>query len=344
MYASPIDLQQLLSPIQEGAPCGPNLEYDPDFVLLESLVEGRPEQQYGDAVIPAEEPDWLQAERQAKQLLLRSKDLRVANHYLRALIHTHGLAGLSSGLELFAGLVQAYWNGLHPALEVDGEIDPLARFFSISALATPLGFMRDARDCVLLKHQNTSLSLRDIEQVGSNNRTESGLTRDQVLQILKQGLLADSSLLQHLERCSLALHDIEAKGKEALAESDAPDLSPVRQLIESTLRFCRQGIEPAPQAETPEILDSETGAALTSTPASPSASASLGAIKSRQDVERAIELICQYFKQHEPTNPAPLLLTRAMRVMSMSFMDIMRDMAPDALPRIETIAGPKAAE
>lgn len=342
MHSSAIDLQPLLSPIQDDAPCGPNLEYDPEFVLLESLVEGRPEQQYGDALIPAEEPDWLQAERQAKQLLLRSKDLRVANHYLRALIHTQGLVGLSSGLELFAGLVQAYWNELHPALEVDGEIDPLARFYAISALTTPIGFMRDARDCVLLKHQNTSLSVRDIEQVNSNNRTESGLTRDQVQLIVKQGLQLDPSLLQHLERCSVALNNIEAKGKSALAESDAPDLSPVRQLIESTLRFCRQGVEPASQPTEPDTPNPETGAAVAAT--TTLSGPGLGTIKSRQDVERAIELICQYFKQHEPTNPAPLLLMRALRVMSMSFMDIMKDMAPDALPRIETIAGPKAAE
>ncbi len=342
MHAFDLDFQQLLNPIQDDAPCGPNLEYDPEFVLLESLVEGRPEQQYGEAVIPAEEPDWLQAARQAKQLLARSKDLRIANHYLRALIHTQGLPGLSTGLELFAGLVQAYWNSLHPALEIDGELDPLARFFAISALSNPLGFMRDARNCVVLKHQNTSLSLRDIEQVSMNNKTEGNLTRDQVMLILKQGLQADASPLQHLERCSIALNSIEAQGKVALAESDAPDLAAPKQLVESTLRFCQQCIEPTPQAEAPIVTDPETGTPVALPVASPTPS--LGAINSRQDVERAIELMCQYFKQHEPTNPAPLLLMRALRVMSMSFMDIMKEMAPDALPRIETIAGPKAAE
>lgn len=342
MYASDLDRQLLLEPIPDDGPCGPNLEYDPDFVLLESLVEGRPEQQYGDALIPAEEPDWLQAGRQAKQLLLRSKDLRIANHYLRALIHTEGLAGLSAGLELFAGLVQAYWSALHPSLQIDGESDPLARFFAISALANPVGFMRDARACVLLKYQNTSLSLRDIEQVGANNKTETGLSRDQVVLILKQGLPSNSEVLQLLERCRNALISIEAQGKVALAESDAPDLSPAKQLIESTLRFCRQCVEPEPQLEAPAAANAEIGLPA-ATPIKVQ-SAALGAINSRQDVERAIQLMCQYFKQNEPTNPAPLLLMRALRVMSMNFIDIMKDMAPDAVARIETIAGPTLAE
>src|SRR5207253_10758516 len=78
--------------------------------------------------------------------------------------------------------------------------------------------------CTLSLHDALPiLSLRDIEQVGSNNRTESGLSRDQVLLVIKQGLQLDPGLLQHLERCSMALNNIEAKGKEALAESDAPE-------------------------------------------------------------------------------------------------------------------------
>ncbi len=342
MHVSDPDIHLLLRPVQDDSPCGPNLEYDPDFVLLESLVEGRPEQQYGDTLIPAEEPDWRQAGRQARQLLLRSKDLRVANHYLRALVNTQGLAGLASGLELFAGLVETYWSALHPALEIDGEMDPLARFFSISALSSSQGFMRDARNCVILKHQNTSLSLRDIEQVLTNGRTDAGLTRDQVTQIVKQGALSDANLLQRLQRCSTALDSIEKQGKSALAESDAPDLSAARTLLHTAFRFCKQCIEPDPQVFTPEMTNPETGA-----PLAPSANAlntSLGAINSRQDVERAIQLMCQYFKQHEPTNPAPLLLMRALRVMSMNFIDIMKDMAPESVARIETIAGPAVAE
>lgn len=342
MSRSESDLQHLLAPIDIAAPCGPNLEYDPDFIHLESLVEGKPEQQYGDAVIPAEEPDWLQAGRQAEQLLMRSKDLRIALHHLRALTHTQGLAGLAAGLELFAELVQTYWATLHPALHLDGELDPLARYFSISALSNSQGFMRDMRNCPLLKYQSNQLTLREVEQVAANTRSDTGLSRDQVSQIVTQALESDDDLLDRLDRCSRALEKIDAQGRKALAEADIPDLGPVRQLIDTILRFFRQCTKAGAPAAVVEASVATNGVPEPA-PGTPRQGA-LGNINSRQDAERAIELVCQYFNQHEPTNPAPLLLKRALKVMSMSFMDIVRDMAPDAISQVQTIAGPTATE
>jgi type VI secretion system protein ImpA len=62
-----LDVETLLAPISAEAPCGENLEYDPAYVALEGLVRGKPEQQVGDKIIPAEEPDWREAD---------SRDLR----------------------------------------------------------------------------------------------------------------------------------------------------------------------------------------------------------------------------------------------------------------------------
>ena len=39
-------------------PCGPNLEYDAAFMTLANAALGKPEQQYGETVIPAVDPDW----------------------------------------------------------------------------------------------------------------------------------------------------------------------------------------------------------------------------------------------------------------------------------------------
>ena len=41
----------------------------------------------------------------------------------------------------------------------------------------------------------------------------------------------------------------------------------------------------------------------------------------------------------EPGNPAPLLIQRAKRLVGVSFLDIMADLAPDALQSIENITG-----
>ena len=58
----PLDAGALLEAVSEDLPGGPNLEFDPDFGALERAAQGKPEQQYGDTIIPAEEPDWKDVE------------------------------------------------------------------------------------------------------------------------------------------------------------------------------------------------------------------------------------------------------------------------------------------
>src|SRR5262245_58610972 len=100
-------LEALLAPISSEAPCGADLEYaDPAFAELERSVQGKPEQQIGNTVVPAAEPDWKQVEKLATQLLGRSKDLRVSVHLINGLLHTQGVQGFADGLGLLTKLVE----------------------------------------------------------------------------------------------------------------------------------------------------------------------------------------------------------------------------------------------
>jgi type VI secretion system protein ImpA len=67
-------------------------------------------------------------------------------------------------------------------------------------------------------------------------------------------------------------------------------------------------------------------------------------VLSRDQALRALDKVCAYLERAEPTNPAPLLIRRAQRLMSMSFLEIMRDMAPDALGPVHNIAGVREGE
>lgn len=71
------DLSHLAHPIDAQSPCGPDCGYDSDFLALSQAVAGKPEQQFGDTIIPAVEPDWRAVEQMASDLLGRTKDLRV---------------------------------------------------------------------------------------------------------------------------------------------------------------------------------------------------------------------------------------------------------------------------
>ena len=67
-------------------------------------------------------------------------------------------------------------------------------------------------------------------------------------------------------------------------------------------------------------------------------------INSREDVIRVLDKICQYYQRFEPSSPIPMLLQRSKRLVSADFMDIVRDLAPDALAQVENLRGKTETE
>jgi type VI secretion system protein ImpA len=64
-----------------------------------------------------------------------------------------------------------------------------------------------------------------------------------------------------------------------------------------------------------------------------------GGVHSRQDALRAIDMVCEYLERTEPTNPAPLFLRRARRLISHSFLQLVKELAPDALAEVARVVG-----
>lgn len=322
-------------PLAGPNPCGPDLEYDPDFVELDTLAAGKPEQQFGETIIAAEAPDWQAVLALSTSLLERSRDLRVAIHYLRALSNLRGLPGFTAGLELFYVLLTQYWEDVHPQLTIDGELDPLARCFAVSALCGAETVLKDLRGCELLRVGGAVLTVRDLERIIQSGSSERGVSREQANMMLGDLRDAESYPSIYLDKIKKMLSDIDSHCQAHLDSLEKPNLAGIVQLVNTLANFClrQRGGVPALQTVEERAVSAEQGVAAAPPAAVP------GQINSSQDAERALRLICEYFERHEPTNPAPLLLRRALRLMSMSFADIIRDMAPDALRQVEVIAG-----
>jgi type VI secretion system protein ImpA len=69
------------------------------------------------------------------------------------------------------------------------------------------------------------------------------------------------------------------------------------------------------------------------------ATAWTGGIKSREDVSRAIDAICGYYEEHEPSSPIPIFMARCKRLVMMGFVDIVRELLPDALSQVDVLRG-----
>src|SRR4051812_30270804 len=99
-----MNVEALLSEVSPEAPCGDNLEYDPEYLKLMRAAQGVPEHGIGDTFVPAQEPNWRDVRDHSVELFSRTKDLAVALRLGEALLKLEGLPGFRDGLALINGM------------------------------------------------------------------------------------------------------------------------------------------------------------------------------------------------------------------------------------------------
>lgn len=333
-----MELQQLLADTVEHPPCGPNLEEDPAFLALELEAQGKPEREVAGTVIPAVEPDWSQVRDQATFLLGRTKDLRVALQLARALTRTEHLAGFASGMELIKALLERYWNDLHPQLEVEENNDPTRRLNSLAPLEPPKGagatetLLRDLRDALVIPPSaQDKVSVRDILILDGKLRATAGAqTQGAVDGALRAAIEKDVAVADVPARAIAAAQQIRALLAEKVGSELAPNVGAIIDML-----------KPVAQRMARLSGRTEVAAEAGNGPAAPEAPRFGGEIRGRDDVNRAIDAICAFLESSEPTNPAPLLLRRAQRLLNKSFVEVLSDLAPDGVAQVKLIAGIK---
>ena len=330
------DLDSLLAPLDDAAPCGPDLEYDAAFLALQATGEGKPERQYGDTLIAAEPPDWLLLHQQATQLAQRTRDLRVAVWLARSGARVAGLDGAVRGLQLVQGLLERHWDAVHPVLDASDGNDPTARLNALAPLAHLDGAMADLRAAGLTLTRG-SLTVRDIELAlgrGEPLAGEAVPSEDGVLEGTRAALAQNPALAETLQQGHLAAQAIATAIDERLGAGTGPDFSPFQKLLKVVALAGRRAGGAAGAQD--EALDD---AAAPAAGARRAASAP-GTIASREDAITALERVCDWLERNEPSNPAPLLIRRAQRLMSKNFLEIIRDLMPEGLDSVEKLAGP----
>ena len=160
----PLDAGTLLEVVSEDSPAGPNLEFDPDFGALERAAQGKPEQQYGGTIIPAEEPDWKEVESQAGALLERTRDLRVlaATGRRRDCIFP-ACRRIAEVVSMTRQLLETRWDEIHPQLDPEEDNDPTLRANALLRLAHPGDVLRCLRTLPLARSPRVGqYSWRDV--------------------------------------------------------------------------------------------------------------------------------------------------------------------------------------
>lgn len=334
-------VEALQRPINEASPCGDDLEYDPAFTALASLAQGKAEQQFGDTVIPAVEPDWRQVAEQADAVLRRSKDVRAAMLLLRAATRLDGMPGFASGLGLLTGLLDTYWDGIHPKLDADDDNDPTMRLNALMPLTDDAMVLRDLYDArVGVARGVGAIRVRDIAIAHSLIGAAGGEPTYSTAQI--QGALEEihaehpaalQSLLE-VRATIAALHELLGV---RTGRHDAVDMDGLRSLGNLLHKVAASAVGSPLQAEADVAPATEAETAASGNAASPAVAR--GEITTRQDALHMLDRVISYLIQAEPGNPAPLLIERAKKLIGVDFFEIMANLAPNAMDTIETVTG-----
>ena len=341
-----LDLERLLAPISEDAPCGEDLGYDPSYVALESAARGKPERQQGDTFTAAEPPDWREVQRAALELLQRTADIRLVVHLAHALLRTVGFPGLADALSLMHGLLDQRWDCVYPQIEEDD--DPTMRVNAVAAIAhvpqqgDEEALLRGVPLAPLVEVHAGRFNLRDWQIASGELIPLAGAPAPATLADIEVAFL--ETPLEELQATTEAVRRsiamtvaIEAVVTERVGAAQAPDLSALAQVLREaehvlSEQSARRGTGlPLATASVARPGGDGNGAA----PRVPVS----GEITSREEIARMLDKACEYFHRYEPSSPVPLLLERAKRLMSKDFVEILRDLAPDGIAQFEVVSG-----
>jgi type VI secretion system protein ImpA len=328
-----LDLATLLQPVPGDAPCGRDLEYAPEMMEMMTLA-AEPDEAAFKGIEVVDSRNWAGVRSRAERLVGQTKDVRVSALLTRALLHTDGIPGFCQGISLTVGMTERFWDGLHPALDGTDAIARLNAFGELWSRPT----LAALRSVPLVSVKGLGdFSLRDV-LISRGQEKPRGDAAPPSPQHVQRALDTAPDLAGTAEAVRGALGDLAKL--ETLVRERAPghsfDPSSLREQL-----VAMQQVLPRPAAGAPSP---EPTARAGESPHA--ASAAQGEVvyrerevQSRDDVLAMLDKICSYYERNEPSSPVPLLMQRARRLVTMNFVDLIRDLADKGMPQIEAIAG-----
>jgi type VI secretion system protein ImpA len=366
------DSASLLAPIADGQPCGENLEYTTVSTLESWRLFGqrepiRPQAARTESSGSGKEqaplrklPDWNEVRATALDGLKQSKDLRLLAYLGTAALWTDSLTEFVETLRTAAKWLEEYWPDVYPLVDGDG----LARRNALNCLADRMAVLDQLTYLPLAnsrRHGVASLKAIDLAAERPPVTVDVSAEKAATIQAQRQGAIQaafDEVPLGPL----VALEESVTAGLAALTSIDSsmrskgPEAAPTFELLQEKLgrirHVLREQIAAREKAQAlVETAGDGAGTGLTAAPAAPGPTTVAvssappvvagGAIASRQDAILALDAVAEFFRRHEPSSPVPLFVDRAKRLVSKNFLEVLADVAPDALPGARTAGGLK---
>ncbi len=351
-----IDIQALVQPVSDEAPCGTDIRGDvsPGSVYYR-LKDARSAARAAERAATLEDepgslmPEWRLILDLAPQVLAETtKDLEVAAWFIEALVRAHGLAGLRDGFEMSRQLVEGFWDGLYPLPDEDGMETRVAPFSGLNGEGGDGTLILPIRKIPLSEGEPLFSGWQyeqavEVAQIADEERRERRLA-DGALSMAQVEASFDQCsqafLRDLLEDCDGAIAAFSALNDAftAAAGQESPPTSNIRNRLDDLRRIIAGAASDrvmAPEAAGEADDAGETGAdgaiAGNAGPAAPAGPP--GAINSREQAFQTLSKVADYFRRHEPQAPTAYVIENLIRRGNMSFQDLVAELLEDAEAR-----------
>jgi len=326
-----IDIEALLAPLEDGAGTGPDLAYDPQRHAIEAAFDAPVSIDASGIVEEVAVADWRPIVAAIEEQARRTKDVWLAVYLSRAGARAGRFDWMEAGLDYLASLVERYWPGVHPQLE---EYGFQGRKGACDTLVNFREFVGPLQAAPLFSHaRHGSFSGSDLQRFHRSGDAEQdyGAFRAALVDGGEAELRAIAPRLVAIETA------VRRTDTVLVAEAGDESGTNFAGLYEAlaAIRTAIQTFAPdAPAALgdiAAEVAGEESGRAERTV------SAAITGVRNRDEVRRALALIVDYYRVHEPCSPVPLLLTRAQAWVDFSFLDVLGDIAPGAVPDVRML-------
>jgi type VI secretion system protein ImpA len=320
----------LLEPISEEFPCGENLE---DTQLLASFDAYRV---FGQMTPPSGDVEWREMRNAAEEALQKSKDFRLLANYAVARLHTEGLVPFCNMLAVASQWLESYPDNVYPLIDDDA----ILRRNALNNFSDRMAVVDALRRAHFVRHQAVgAFSLRDYEIAkgylqlaeGEGESASEAQINGALSAVDTEELQASADAFAEAMR---ALENIDSLMRDRGGSEAAPDIEP---LVTPFKRLHAVLAEQLAQRAESAAAGSAEGAEPGS--ATGGQGVAVGSIRSRDDAIRALDAIATYFRKNEPSSPVPLFIERAKRLVDKDFLELLADIAPDALGQAKQAGG-----
>jgi type VI secretion system protein ImpA len=345
--AQTVDVEALLSPIEGPDNCGQLSRFDPVF---DEIRKARSEENRDALEGGAVQADWrLVIARTSDVLQKRAKDLMMGAYLTEALSEANGFAGLRDGLRVVTGLLERFWEGVHPRVEegdVERRLAPLIWMTDAdrgSRLPNrlrelPIMISEDGQPKLSVAFSKSAYAAPKAESESDSVYEQRRAQAEQRAKTFQDavaatpvgvfgGLRGDiDSATAEVTRFNQVLNDKFG--------TDGPSVGALREALEDcgllvTKIFKDKGGDVQVPVEGGVAQNNGTPGTATAE----QAGAIAGPIRSRQDALKRLQEVAAFFRQTEPHSPIPYLIERAIAWGGLSLEQLIPELVKDSSTR-----------